>query len=183
MSCPICLTTMKVSTTLNCQHKFCRTCIRKWKQEKNQCPLCREDIHKPHTYNLRPRRETRPEDNTHVQDLPDDYWFNLFLLNQEFLNEQRRTRSSTNALRYRFIAENIKYYSKQLTLARQQDNYIHIQVSYIDQVMKIVQHNKSIILNNNRVKQIIYDKINQWQAHNEPFVRDKAQQWKFILEN
>ena len=188
MSCPICLTTMKRPTTLNCDHQFCRACIGKWKQEKNQCPLCREQIQIPHTYKLRPRNNSRTvrdsnSENDLPDDLPDDYWFNLFLLNQEFLNEERRTRRSTNALRYRFIAEDIKYYSKQLSLARQREDYIHIQVKYIDQVMKIVQYNKALILNNTRVKEIIHEKINMWLQHNELAVREKAHQWKFILEN
>ena len=111
-------------------------------KEKNQCPLCRIPIQKPHTYNLRPRQESNliDEDN-----LPDDFHFNQFLLNQELINEQRITRTSTDRLRFRFIAEEIKYYSKQLSLARERDDVLTIQVSYIDHVIKVVKHNKSLL--------------------------------------
>lgn len=184
MSCPICLTHMKQPTKLGCEHQFCRTCIHKWKQEKNHCPLCRVPIQKPHTYNLRPRRESNIELNLiDEHNLPYDFHFNQFLLDQDFLNQERSTRRSTNRLRYRFIAEEIKYYSKQLSLARERDDALTIQVSYIDHVIKVVQHNKSLLKNNHRVVNIIREKLNTWLNHDKQYVREKAIQWKFILEN
>ena len=184
MSCPICLTHIKQPTKLGCEHQFCRTCIHKWKQEKNQCPLCRVAIQKPHTYNLRPRRESNIELNLIDRDnLPDDFHFNQFLLDHNYINEERSTRTSTNRLRYRYIAEEIKYYSKQLSLARDRDDALSIQVSYIDHVIKVVQHNKSLLKKNHRVAAIIREKIHVWLNHEKQYVREKAIQWKFILEN
>ena len=182
MSCPICLTHIKRPTKLGCEHKFCYTCIHKWKQEKNQCPLCRIAIQKPHTYNLRPRRESNIELNLIDEDnLPDDFHFNQFLLDHNYINEERSTRTSTNRLRYRYIAEEIKYYSKQLTLSRDRDDALTIQVSYIDHIIKVVQHNKSLLKKNRRVVNIIREKLNTWLNHEKQYVREKAQQWKFIL--
>tara|TARA_A100001015_G_scaffold265498_1_gene313925 strand:- start:8503 stop:9069 length:567 start_codon:yes stop_codon:yes gene_type:complete len=188
MSCPICLTDVKQLTKLSCKHQFCHTCINKWKKEKNQCPLCRIPIQKPHTYNLRPRRQSnlRPRRQSNLIDednLPDDFHFNQFLLNQELINEQRITRTSTDRLRFRFIAEEIKYYSKQLSLARERDDVLTIQVSYIDHVIKVVKHNKSLLKKNRRVARIIREKIHFWLNHDKEYVREKAREWKFILEN
>lgn len=181
MSCSICLTEMKQPTKLGCEHKFCHKCIDKWKKENNQCPLCRTPIQKPHTYNLRPRRETHIESNLiEEHNLPDDFHFNQFLLDQDF--EERSTRTSTNRLRFRFIAEEIKYYSKQLTVARERDDAIAIQVSFIDHVIKVVQHNK-YLLKNHRVATIIREKLHSWLNHEKQYVREKAIQWKFMLEN
>ena len=184
MSCPICLTHIKRLTKLSCEHQFCHTCIHKWKKEKNQCPLCRVPIQKPHTYNLRPRRELNIELNLIDEDnLPDDFHFNEFLLEQDFINEERSTRRSTGRLRFRFIAEEIKYYSKQLSLARERDDALAIQLSYIDHVIKVVQHNKSLLKNSRRVVNAIHEKLHLWLNHEEQYVREKAGQWKFILEN
>ena len=184
MSCPICLTHMKQLTKLGCEHQFCRTCIDKWKKEKNQCPLCREPIQKPHTYNLRPRRESNIEpDIIDETNLPDDFHFNQFLLDYDYINEERSTRRSTNRIRYRFIAEEIKYYSKQLNLSRERDDAVTIQVSYIDHVMKVVQHNKTLLKKNRTVVNVIREKLQLWLNHENQYVREKAQQWKFILEN
>jgi hypothetical protein len=184
MSCPICLTDIKRPTKLSCEHQFCHTCINKWKKEKNQCPLCRIPIQKPHTYNLRPRRESNIELNLIDRDnLPDDFHFNQFLLDLDYINEERSTRTSTNRLRFRFIAEEIKYYSKQLSLARDREDALAIQVSYIDHIIKVVQHNKSLLKKNHRVATIIREKIHVWLNHEKQYVREKAIQWKFILEN
>jgi len=184
MSCPICLTHIKRPTKLSCEHQFCHICIHKWKKEKNQCPLCRVPIQKPHTYNLRPRRESNIELNViDEENVPDDEEFNQFLLDLDYINEERSTRTSTDRLRFRFIAEEIKYYSKQLSLARERDDALAIQVSYIDHIIKVVQHNKSLLKKNRRVATIIREKIHIWLNHDKQYVREKAIQWKFILEN
>ena len=45
--CSICLNKIKYKTGINsCNHYFCFTCIYKWTNEKNKCPLCRKNYNK-----------------------------------------------------------------------------------------------------------------------------------------
>ena len=39
-ACPICLMDCDRPTTVECEHTFCYTCIRKWMGIKRQCPVC-----------------------------------------------------------------------------------------------------------------------------------------------
>lgn len=41
MICSICSEFFIKSTTLNCGHSFCHYCIKSWKEQKAQCPICR----------------------------------------------------------------------------------------------------------------------------------------------
>jgi len=41
MSCPICLEEINELETTTCNHNFCKSCINKWLEEHNNCPLCR----------------------------------------------------------------------------------------------------------------------------------------------
>ena len=56
-------------------------------------------------------------------------------------------------------------------------------ISYINHIMKVVQHNKSLLKKNRRVINVIREKIHEWLNHDKQYVREKAGQWKFILEN
>ena len=41
--CPICFTEKDENITLNCEHDFCKVCIKRWLTEKiNTCPVCRK---------------------------------------------------------------------------------------------------------------------------------------------
>ncbi|XP_077297459.1 uncharacterized protein LOC143919131 isoform X2 [Arctopsyche grandis] len=44
MICSICSEFFIKSTTLNCGHSFCHYCIKSWKKQKPQCPICRAKI-------------------------------------------------------------------------------------------------------------------------------------------
>jgi hypothetical protein len=45
--CCICLEGKKRGILLDCNHKFCKKCIRKWLTEKSsQCPVCRQNVRK-----------------------------------------------------------------------------------------------------------------------------------------
>ncbi len=41
--CPICSEKIKTIATLECAHKFCEECIKKWFENKKSCPVCRTD--------------------------------------------------------------------------------------------------------------------------------------------
>lgn len=44
MQCPICLNISKNEVRLECGHKFCFKCIKKWiLHKKSNCPLCRQN--------------------------------------------------------------------------------------------------------------------------------------------
>lgn len=51
MDCPICFETIhhnNIITTI-CNHKFCKTCLDKWKNttnSKNKCPICRKNLNR-----------------------------------------------------------------------------------------------------------------------------------------
>ena len=40
--CPICFVPKKLVTT-DCDHKFCKDCIKTWTRKRNNCPLCRKE--------------------------------------------------------------------------------------------------------------------------------------------
>lgn len=42
--CPICMCEMSNKKTTSCGHSFCKSCITKWCENNNECPLCRKDI-------------------------------------------------------------------------------------------------------------------------------------------
>lgn len=43
--CCICMENKKLNVQLNCNHTFCKMCIKKWLTEKsNTCPTCRTEI-------------------------------------------------------------------------------------------------------------------------------------------
>ena len=53
--CPICYEKMtkETSTITSCKHMFHRKCLERWTEERQTCPLCRENI-RPTTGSLRP---------------------------------------------------------------------------------------------------------------------------------
>uniref|UniRef100_A0A8B9DK21 RING-type E3 ubiquitin transferase n=1 Tax=Anser cygnoides TaxID=8845 RepID=A0A8B9DK21_ANSCY len=43
--CPICLDVItEAAYVARCFHRFCSTCIRRWRRQNNSCPLCRQPI-------------------------------------------------------------------------------------------------------------------------------------------
>ena len=57
-TCSICLDTITTELgTLDCGHRFCFSCIKKWSKRKKQCPLCKKRFSKIH----RGRRNSNPE--------------------------------------------------------------------------------------------------------------------------
>jgi len=42
--CPICCEEITDKKTTSCGHSFCRGCIRQWCNNKNNCPLCRQNL-------------------------------------------------------------------------------------------------------------------------------------------
>ncbi|KAL2082729.1 hypothetical protein ACEWY4_022547 [Coilia grayii] len=44
LQCIICSELFIEAVTLNCAHSFCLHCIRAWRQRKDECPICRQDI-------------------------------------------------------------------------------------------------------------------------------------------
>uniref|UniRef100_A0A8B9BG33 RING-type E3 ubiquitin transferase n=1 Tax=Anser brachyrhynchus TaxID=132585 RepID=A0A8B9BG33_9AVES len=43
--CPICLDVItEAAYVARCFHRFCSTCIRRWRRQNNTCPLCRQPI-------------------------------------------------------------------------------------------------------------------------------------------
>ena len=62
MECAICLDTYDSSNAvkLNCSHNFHNECIEKWKNVKNECPVCRESIdNEEHVVVIEPLQEPR----------------------------------------------------------------------------------------------------------------------------
>ena len=55
MICSICLQDIKYGKKINCSHKFCYECIKKWYKKSKQCPICRSifDLSNFHHYNTR----------------------------------------------------------------------------------------------------------------------------------
>jgi len=45
-SCSICITDKIANCQTNCGHNFCKSCIEKWMENKNSCPMCRNKITK-----------------------------------------------------------------------------------------------------------------------------------------
>ncbi|EFX72095.1 hypothetical protein DAPPUDRAFT_326474 [Daphnia pulex] len=44
LQCGICSELMVFATSLNCMHTFCQHCVREWKKNKVECPICRAPI-------------------------------------------------------------------------------------------------------------------------------------------
>ena len=44
LDCSICNDIFENPFVINCGHTFCEKCINKWREEKDDCPLCRSDI-------------------------------------------------------------------------------------------------------------------------------------------
>ena len=44
MECPICMRPIINKCSLECGHHFCFSCIEKWCDEKNNCPICRSIV-------------------------------------------------------------------------------------------------------------------------------------------
>ncbi|GLV37984.1 uncharacterized protein CBL_12290 [Carabus blaptoides fortunei] len=44
LQCSICNEIFVKATTLNCNHTFCKTCIARWRKQKNSCPICRVPV-------------------------------------------------------------------------------------------------------------------------------------------
>ena len=43
--CPICLTfSLKIFRPNSCNHSFCQSCLKKWLNIKNNCPICRKSF-------------------------------------------------------------------------------------------------------------------------------------------
>lgn len=55
MICTICLQDIKNEKKINCCHKFCYGCIKKWYERSKHCPICRNvfDLSNSHNYNTR----------------------------------------------------------------------------------------------------------------------------------
>lgn len=43
-TCPICLQDNKGMIKTDCDHVFCKECIKKWLDNNNSCPCCRKDL-------------------------------------------------------------------------------------------------------------------------------------------
>ena len=43
-TCPICFDNIKNTITTKCNHIFCNSCLNKWLDNNNSCPLCRTII-------------------------------------------------------------------------------------------------------------------------------------------
>jgi hypothetical protein len=54
--CPICDEKIKDEEKLECSHKFCGDCIKKWFEYKKNCPICRKESNK--FPNIKPTRVT-----------------------------------------------------------------------------------------------------------------------------
>ncbi|XP_044763912.1 E3 ubiquitin-protein ligase CHFR-like isoform X2 [Coccinella septempunctata] len=44
LECSICQELFIKAATLNCSHSFCSSCIHRWKNQRNHCPICRRPI-------------------------------------------------------------------------------------------------------------------------------------------
>lgn len=44
LTCSICTEMYVNPHTLGCSHNFCKTCIQKWREQKDTCPICRKKI-------------------------------------------------------------------------------------------------------------------------------------------
>ena len=60
--CPVCYCSISVKNTCcmpNCDHKMCKNCYYNWldKQEKNTCPMCREEVFK-NNLDIKTKRST-----------------------------------------------------------------------------------------------------------------------------
>jgi hypothetical protein len=45
--CCICFECRKMGITLDCDHQFCKKCIKKWLTERSsKCPVCRKNVKK-----------------------------------------------------------------------------------------------------------------------------------------
>merc|ERR1719228_1112375 len=44
LQCAICTELLIEATALNCSHSFCHYCIKEWRKQKQECPVCRKRI-------------------------------------------------------------------------------------------------------------------------------------------
>ena len=46
VECPICKGLVEESKTIttDCAHQFCYSCLDKWEEKNNSCPMCRKEL-------------------------------------------------------------------------------------------------------------------------------------------
>jgi len=95
MICSICYTNLYIIKT-DCNHNYCRKCIKKWVEYKQNCPICRRDIKK--------------KDNIY----------------KKLDTTVRITRSQTQNKREKNILHILKYYIENISNTTKLDNKIKI---------------------------------------------------------
>ncbi len=171
MDCNICMNKIKNKRTLDCKHVFCKECINKWQCINNKCPTCRAIISKSsHTYNLRSRHV--------INSLPLSNPLELNWLDDEFIHS-RITRLDSKCHRFSLFVSECKVYLKELNIAKQNNASIKEKLIIIDKLMKLIDYNIGCIPN--RLKGIIFDKINDMSNDPNIQVSNKMNYWKMKI--
>lgn len=158
---------------LKCNHIFCKKCITKWLNINNKCPTCRAEIlKKSHNYNLRStiirnRNSRRPLHSLEFDWVDDDFI------------DYRITRSFSKVLRFKKFASESKVYLKEINIAKQNNASIKEKLKLVDKLMKLIDYNIECIPN--RLKGIIFDKINEMSNDPDIQISSKMNYWKMKI--
>lgn len=71
LSCPICVAsyedTEEICTLVSCNHNFHKTCLTRWLQNHDTCPLCRANVREYQTTNTNTNTNTNTDNYTNIQ--------------------------------------------------------------------------------------------------------------------
>lgn len=175
MICIICMNQIKKQRVLKCNHTFCTNCINKWICINNKCPTCRAEIlNITHKYNLRSRTISQVS----IQNLRPPSSLEFDWVDDDFVNS-RITRSDSKCHRFSLFISECKVYLKELNIAKQNNASIKEKLILIDKLMKLIYYNIGCIPN--RLKGIIFDKINELSNDPNIQVSNKMNYWKMKI--
>tara|TARA_Y100000389_G_scaffold200144_1_gene239969 strand:- start:12 stop:596 length:585 start_codon:yes stop_codon:yes gene_type:complete len=184
--CSICQNNIKKNQIkrLACNHAFCKSCLDEWKKRnKNSCPNCREQIHTPHSYNLR----NRSHNSNHILHNNREHpigSFTNFIINEylELNEQQRQTRNNSQHLRKILITQEIKSKLKELSiLNNSRQSYLKEKTAVINHVVLLLKNNSWIYYNNDHNKQIIQNRFKLIRNHESDYIKQKVDEWYYEL--
>ena len=90
--CPICMDKIKKKITTSCNHSFCKTCIKTWCKQNNNCPLCRKNLQNE-IIKFRERRRIRRRRLNRSRRINND---DIFYIRQIIQNNQNNNQNNNS---------------------------------------------------------------------------------------
>ena len=187
--CSICQNNIKKNQIkrLACNHAFCKSCLDEWKKRnKNSCPNCREQIHTPHSYNLRNRSHNSNHILHNNRERPIGSFTNFtnYIINEylELNEQQRQTRNNSQHLREILITQEIKSKLKELSIINNsRGSCLKEKAAIINHCVLLLKNNSWMYYNNDYNKQILQNRFKLIRNHESDYIKQKVDEWYYEL--